>query len=212
MSSRFPRNLNQLMGAARRIKRAFSPLLEQTRYADPHAGRKRTGPKNTDQKSADQTMKPRRGPAKRQSGGECAADEQLRDGYPGDFVGSARLEYSPKHDGKPDPGEIVWTWVPYEEDHCKGKDRPVLLVGRNGDYLLAAMLTTRDRNNAHEHDPNYLDIGTGPWDVKRRPSEVKLDRIIQVDPQDVRRNGAILDEARFRQVQAHLEHNLGWRQ
>ena len=30
----------------------------------------------------------------------------------------------------PDPGEIVWTWVPYEEHDGRGKDRPVLLVAR----------------------------------------------------------------------------------
>lgn len=196
MSSRFPRNLNQLMGAARRIKRALSPLLEQNRQASTYR------PKDTP---------PRKRPAASGSGRHCAADEELREDYPGDFTGVAKLEYSPKADGRPDPGEIVWTWVPYEEDHCKGKDRPVLLVGRNGDYLLAAMLTTRDRNNARQHDPDYLDIGTGPWDVKRRPSEVKLDRIIQVNPKDVRRNGAILDEGRFREVQARLEKNHGWR-
>src|SRR5690606_35721917 len=30
-------------------------------------------------------------------------------------VGPVRTEYAPVHDGDPDPGEIVWTWVPYEE-------------------------------------------------------------------------------------------------
>ena len=44
----------------------------------------------------------------------------------------ALLAYSPTADGKPDPGEIVWTWVPYEEDYSQGKDRPVLLIGRDG--------------------------------------------------------------------------------
>ena len=43
------------------------------------------------------------------------------------------FEYSPSLDGDADPGEIVWTWVPFEEDHSQGKDRPVLLVGRDGD-------------------------------------------------------------------------------
>ncbi len=30
-------------------------------------------------------------------------------------VGRVRTEYAPAHDGDPDPGEIVWTWVPFEE-------------------------------------------------------------------------------------------------
>ena len=42
-----------------------------------------------------------------------------------------RLVYSPNLDGRADPGEIVWTWVTYEEDPSRGKDRPVLVVGRD---------------------------------------------------------------------------------
>ena len=26
-----------------------------------------------------------------------------------------RFSYTPDRDGEPDPGEVVWTWVPYEE-------------------------------------------------------------------------------------------------
>src|SRR3954468_725955 len=40
-----------------------------------------------------------------------------------------RLGYAPKADGRPDPGEVVWAWVPYEEDPTQGKDRPVLVIG-----------------------------------------------------------------------------------
>ena len=49
--------------------------------------------------------------------------------YPGDFHGKAKVSYAPSPNGRPEPGEIVWTWVPYEEDYSQGKDRPVLLVG-----------------------------------------------------------------------------------
>ena len=66
------------------------------------------------------------------------------------------FEYSPSLDGDADPGEIVWTWVPFEEDHSQGKDRPVLLVGRDGEYLLALMMTSKDHNNREHADSNYL--------------------------------------------------------
>ena len=33
--------------------------------------------------------------------------------------------YAPENDGQPDPGEVVWAWVPYEDDPTLGKDRPV---------------------------------------------------------------------------------------
>ncbi|GGL88225.1 type II toxin-antitoxin system PemK/MazF family toxin [Glutamicibacter protophormiae] len=123
-----------------------------------------------------------------------------RSGYPGDFTGTIRYEYNPSMDGDADPGEVVWGWVPFEKDYSQGKDRPVLVIGRDDGWLLGLMLTSKDKNNSQHHNPNYLDIGTGAWDRERRPSEVKLDRIIRLSQDSVRREGAILDEDRFRNV------------
>ncbi|WP_061965701.1 type II toxin-antitoxin system PemK/MazF family toxin [Demequina aurantiaca] len=128
--------------------------------------------------------------------------------YPGDFEGKFDIEYSPKLDGKPDPGEVVWTWVPFEEDFNHGKDRPVLLIGRDGDWLLGLMLTSKDhnRNTASEaHWGRYwLDIGSGAWDRQGRPSEVRLDRVLRVNPRTVRREGAVLPYAKYEQVSRSL--------
>ncbi|MCW2134003.1 type II toxin-antitoxin system PemK/MazF family toxin [Arthrobacter sp. VKM Ac-2550] len=120
------------------------------------------------------------------------------------------MAYSPSPDGQPDPGEIVWTWVPYQEDHSKGKDRPVLLIGHNGPWLLALMMTSRDRNNGSNSHEDYVDIGQGSWDPRGRPSEVKLDRVLQLDPRDIRREGAVLGEREFSQVAAALRQTRGW--
>ena len=128
--------------------------------------------------------------------------------YPGDYRGMIDFEYSPSLDGDADPGEIVWTWVPFEEDHSQGKDRPVLLVGRDGEYLLALMMTSKDHNNREHADPNYLDIGSGPWDPQGRASEVKLNRVIRVHPDSMRREGAIMPEDTFRLIErAWTRHN-----
>lgn len=121
--------------------------------------------------------------------------------YPGDYRDMINFEYSPSLDGDADPGEIVWTWVPFEEDHSQGKDRPVLLVGRDGEYLLALMMTSKDHNNREHADSNYLDIGSGPWDPQGRASEVKLNRVIRVRPDSMRREGAIMPEDTFRLVE-----------
>lgn len=125
-------------------------------------------------------------------------------GYPGDYTGAVRPVYSPSPDGEPDPGEVVWTWVPYEEDHAQGKDRPVLLVGRDGPWLLALQLTSQDhdRDAAQEarHGRLWMDVGTGAWDSRKRPSEVRLNRVIRVDPQAVRREGAVMDRRTFDRV------------
>src|SRR5512139_4061485 len=63
---------------------------------------------------------PRRSPGRR---GEGFGAVGLPVPYPGDFPGMPDLSYAPHRDGQPDPGEIVWAWVPYEEDHAQGKDR-----------------------------------------------------------------------------------------
>lgn len=131
--------------------------------------------------------------------------------YPGDFRGSSTVTYAPKPDGAADPGEIVWTWVPYEEDYSQGKDRPVLVVGRSGKRLLALMLTSKDHSNDHRGDNDYVDIGTGPWDRQGRPSEVKLDRILQVNPADMRREGSVLNARAFALVAAGLKSRHGWK-
>jgi len=124
--------------------------------------------------------------------------------YPGDYTGPIDFQYSPKPNGAPDPGEVVWGWVPYEEDHARGKDRPVLLIGRDGRWLLGLMLTSKDNTNGRHRNEDYLDIGSGAWDRQGRASEVKLDRVISLSPSAVRREGAVLERERFKLVVDHL--------
>ncbi|GAA4604004.1 hypothetical protein GCM10023195_13520 [Actinoallomurus liliacearum] len=119
---------------------------------------------------------------------------------------AATLEYSPDLDGLADPGEIVWAWVPYEEDPARGKDRPLLVVGRHGRRLLALMLSSRD----HGDDPDWLELGSGAWDRDGRPSYLRLDRVFALDEDDIRREGAILDGERFAHVAAVLMRLHGW--
>lgn len=124
--------------------------------------------------------------------------------YPGDFRGVPALRYTPAPDGDPDPGEVVWGWVPFEEDHGRGKDRPVLIVGHDGPWLLGLMMTSRDHDldlaQERRRGRHWVDIGTGAWDPRRRPSEVRVDRVLRLDPTSVRREGAVLDRNRFEQV------------
>ncbi|RQN09758.1 type II toxin-antitoxin system PemK/MazF family toxin [Aeromicrobium camelliae] len=128
-------------------------------------------------------------------------------------AGALRFAYEPTPDGRPDPGEIVWTWVPYEDDPRQGKDRPVLIVARSGaDRLWGLQLTSRDHDHDAEQEARagrfWMDIGSGPWDPQRRPSEVRLNRLIEIDPQQVRREGAVLDRARFDAVVAAARPHL----
>lgn len=110
-----------------------------------------------------------------------------------------RVEYSPELDGDPDPGEVVWTWVPYEDDPSRGKDRPVVIIGRTGDDLAGVQLTSRKKRHR-----SLVPVGSGGWDPKRRPSYAKVDRLLRIDPDEVRREGAILDRDRFDEVVGNL--------
>lgn len=131
-----------------------------------------------------------------------------------DHGGVVHPTYAPSLDGDADPGEIVWGWVPYEEDTSQGKDRPVLVIARAGTNVLGLMLTSKDhsRNAAAEarHGRVWLDIGSGSWDAQRRPSEVRLDRVVQLHPTAFRREGAVMDRALFDRVSAALRECKGW--
>lgn len=116
------------------------------------------------------------------------------------------ISYSPDLDGDPDPGEVVWTWVAYEDDPSQGKDRPVLVIGWNGPKLAALALSSKD----HSDRDDCILLGSGEWDRDRRPSYVKLDRILSVLPSEVRREGAILDRRRFDQVVEAVTQLHGW--
>jgi hypothetical protein len=110
--------------------------------------------------------------------------------------------YSPEADGLPDPGEVVWTWVPYEDDPAQGKDRPVVVLGRTTDgSLLCLQLTSQDHDRDAEQEAtwgrHWMDVGTGAWDSQGRPSEVRLDRLLRLPEAEVRREGAALDRSMF---------------
>ncbi|NLU67526.1 type II toxin-antitoxin system PemK/MazF family toxin [Streptomyces sp. HNM0574] len=122
-------------------------------------------------------------------------------------VGRVRTTYAPDPDGEPDPGEIVWTWVPYEEDDGRGKDRPVLVVAREAqETFLAVQLSSRDRDG----EEGWLPLGSGPWDRSGRDSWAGTGRVLRVHPDGMRREACALDRARFNRVVHRLQQIYGW--
>ena len=122
-------------------------------------------------------------------------------------IGPVTMSYVPRVDGDADPGEIVWTWVPFEERDGRGKDRPVLVVAAEGaGTVLAVQLTSQE----HPGRLGYIPVGTGAWDAQRRPSFVNIDRVFRLHPGGMRREAAALDERRYGAVQAALVARYGW--
>ncbi|QHC21740.1 type II toxin-antitoxin system PemK/MazF family toxin [Streptomyces sp. GS7] len=123
-------------------------------------------------------------------------------------VGAVTMTYAPDPDGAPDPGEIVWTWVPYEENDGRGKDRPVLVVAREAAGTLLAVQLSSKR---HNDDRDWVAIGSGPWDREGRDSWIAVDRVLRVHPAGMRREACALDRGRFHLVTNRLREVYGWR-
>ena len=179
------------------LSRIFRDLVAQFRPDVNRSRRSRSTRRRTTGTSSNTGRRPT---GSRRTGGSGRRE------YPGDFKGTPRITYSPAPGEEADPGEVVWTWVPYEEDHRDGKDRPVLIIGRDHEWLLGLLLTSKDhdRDAAQEarSGRRWMDIGTGEWDPQRRPSEVRINRILRIDPDGVRRIGAVLDREVFEAVAA----------
>jgi hypothetical protein len=155
-------------------------------------------------RSAASQRRPRRPPADEHAEPGRSGPHATTDAHE---VGDVVTSYNPDTDGDPDPGEIIWTWVPFEEDDGRGKDRPVLIVAREpAGSLLAVQLSSRD----HDEDREWVPIGAGAWDGEARRSWVKLDRVIRVHPEGMRREAASLRRDQFDVVIARLRDRHGW--
>lgn len=124
-----------------------------------------------------------------------------------DRIRDLRVEYAPAKDDAPDAGEVIWTWVPYEENDGRGKDRPVLVIGRQD---AARMFAVRMTSKPHERDRDYLSIGSGRWDSQGRESWVDIEQLYSVHVDGMRREAAILDRERYGRVAQALVARYGW--
>lgn len=129
--------------------------------------------------------------------------------------GLPEFSYQPVADNDADPGEVVWTWISYEEDPTQGKDRPVVVLARTGSDVVVAQLTSKNHDIDREQEAHWgrywLAIGAGDWDPQGRVSSVRLDRLLLVSKRDVRREGATLDRATYNKVVTAIAKHWGKR-
>lgn len=147
-------------------------------------------------------------------GGASHVDSREYDSSPGQYGAGATRDltraeiaelspsYSPNPDGDPDPGEVIWTWVPYVENDGRGKDRPVLIISRLADGSTAGCyLSTKD------HD-GYISVGRGAWDSKGRESFLNPERLLRITDEGMRREGTVMPKERFAKATAEIMNRL----
>ena len=200
------------------VSPSTSALLRRVGSALARAAVSRTSRRRKEPSRSTRSSLPSRssnGPVPSAPAKSSPASRGQEQAYRGDFTGRADIAYAPRADGDADPGEVVWAWVPYEEDHSQGKDRPVLVIGLVDGDLLGLMLTSKDqtpsgRRQGPDDHRRFFDLGSGDWDKQGRPSEVRLDRVLRLQPSAVRREGAALERDRFDQVASAAREALGW--
>lgn len=195
---------------------AVSDALSQ-KSSTPSGGTSESRPSSsaeTAQSRAPKSSAAKPSPTRPRSGAAAGATAPSARGvsvYDVSALGLPDFAYSPDPDGEADPGEVVWAWVPFEEDPAQGKDRPVLVLARHETRLVVAQMTSKDHDRDAAQEARWgrfwHDVGTGDWDRQGRPSEVRLDRLLLVEPTSVRREGATMNREVFDGVVTALRHH-----
>lgn len=196
------------MSSSKSILSALIGLLGQALTRPRDAGRRapRPRPRATLRPGGRRDPRPQRTPAEPElSPGRGNGSETIQ--VDPERVGEVNVSYSPAQNSLPDSGEIIWTWVPYVENDGRGKDRPVLVIGRESATRVYAVRMT---SKAHDGDRDFLSIGSGAWDSQGRESWVDIEQLYSVHHEGMRREAAALDRARYARVTDALIRRYGW--
>ncbi|MBY0443175.1 MAG: type II toxin-antitoxin system PemK/MazF family toxin [Mycobacteriaceae bacterium] len=118
------------------------------------------------------------------------------------------LIYAPNLTGRTNPGEVVWTWVSNDGNPAGGQDCPVLVVGREHRILLGLLIS---HTAEHANDSDFVEIDSSSWDYENKPSWIRLDRVLDVPEESIRREGTILPRDIFEVVASRLRTDYSWR-
>ncbi len=125
---------------------------------------------------------------------------------------SRSVVYSPAMDGQAESGEVVWFDAP--ASFTKGSsgdnvvvERPLLVVGRSSHVILGLLISS---HSSHADQPNWLAIGSGDWEPSGKPCWLRMDRVVELTEDRIRRRGAVLPRRRFEMVANHLRDRYAW--
>ncbi|APT85230.1 type II toxin-antitoxin system PemK/MazF family toxin [Corynebacterium aquilae] len=119
---------------------------------------------------------------------------------------SRSIYYAPDMDGQADPGEVVWVWVP-DETTGSAQERALVVVGRTRQHILGLLISP---NSQHATESTWLDIGSGAWDTSGKNCWVRLDKVVRVAEDAIRRQGAIMPRRRFDRIAHRLRNEFSW--
>lgn len=115
--------------------------------------------------------------------------------------------FAPDMDGQADSGEVVWVWAPTGGPSSPPSERAILLVGRTRSTVLGLLISA---NATHADDDSWLEIGSGEWDESGRQCWVRLDRVLEVSEEQVRRKGILFPQRRFERIALRLRQKYHW--
>lgn len=114
--------------------------------------------------------------------------------------------YAPDMDGQADPGEVVWVNIRTQKNG-ELELRSVLIIGRRKHTLLALLISSNER---FADSPNWIRIGSGPWEQEGNEAYVRLDKVLEVPESEIQRRGVSMPERRYDLIAARLRADYGW--
>ncbi|MBG6122114.1 type II toxin-antitoxin system PemK/MazF family toxin [Corynebacterium aquatimens] len=116
---------------------------------------------------------------------------------------SRNIFYAPDMDGQAESGEVVWFSPPTDPP----QERSMLVVGRDRHEVLGLLISA---NENHTDDEDWLPIGSGEWQASGTPCWVRLDKVLSIPEDNVRRRGTLFPPRRFERIADSLRKRFDW--
>ncbi|APT92093.1 hypothetical protein CPHO_03385 [Corynebacterium phocae] len=115
--------------------------------------------------------------------------------------------FTPDMDGQADSGEVVWVWAPADTPQDPPQERAILVVGRTRTTILGLAISP---NPEHADESWWLEIGAGEWDDQGRQCWIRMDRVLEISEEQVRRQGVLFPARRFERIANRLRSTYRW--
>ena len=130
----------------------------------------------------------------------------VRPARPEDYPGIARL--GDPHAGPEQLSQRAARLLGYDQHSAATDPQFHRLVAEAGNALVATAAIRADWAGVVQAGRFWVDIGAGDWDTRGRESEVRVNRVLRLDPDAVRRVSVSLPRPLFERVVAGMREHL----